>query len=136
MVPLSYHTQQLQDFVSFSSEQTCDLSKTLLNLTTSGFTYRHLRFYLPSSQILPTVVSNLPTIVSRFTNCRLGFTYHCLGLPTINSGFTYSCFEFYMLRCINSMWDHETERGLARQPLGLTKLFQNKCEQKWDHESE
>ena len=34
------------------------------------------------------------------------------------------------------MWDHETERGLAREPQGLTKLFQKKYEQKWDHESE
>ena len=41
-----------------------------------------------------------------------------------------------MLRCVTSMWDHETERGLAREPLGLTKLFQKKYEQKWDHESE
>ena len=32
-----------------------------------GFTYHHLRIYLPLSLDLPTVVSDIPTVVSRFT---------------------------------------------------------------------
>ena len=60
--------------------------------------YHHFEIYLLLSPDLPTVIWDLPTVVSRFTYCHL-WIYLSLfpDLPTVAvSWFTYHCLRIYL----------------------------------------
>ena len=60
------------------NDESVELSFTLICCWIRLFKPNYLRIYLPSSPILPTIVSD-------FTYRRLKFTYHCLPIYKLSS---------------------------------------------------